>query len=396
MSLRTKMGIILLVATVIPFAMGGAAVQFVVAPAYRAAVSRAAEEHAQRMAEQVAMTIGMDTSRLERLAAWTAIRDLARKGVLTTEQARKLEAEWDRIPLSSEALRPLLHNEVARELRWWRDTDYGVAEILATDAEGRLIAATGKPSDVIQSDEFWWKATYADGEGRVFVSDVHYEESAERNTIDISVPIYEDTAPGSRVVGVVKMAMDAPRMLGSVHQARLAKGSVATVVDREGTILFRSVEERETASPELIELSPDQLRQFRTAPTGSRLFRGTGGMVLTAWSRLQLISRDEPRRYRLPVLYVVTFRSASDAFGPLWSVQFWMLIIGLVTIILAVAVGSWLAEVLVVRQVRTLARGMRELARGDFERAAATAERLIRSDGAGRNGPAKKEPIARR
>ena len=39
MSLRTKQALILLLATVLPFGLGGAAVHFVVAPAYRRAVA---------------------------------------------------------------------------------------------------------------------------------------------------------------------------------------------------------------------------------------------------------------------------------------------------------------------------------------------------------------------
>jgi len=75
----------------------------------------------------------------------------------------------------------------------------------------------------------------------------------------------------------------------------------------------------------------------------------------------------------------------------------WMLVIGLLTIAAAVGLGYWLADRLVVRHIRTLAAGMRELARGDFEEAAAIAERLTGSNGKGAEREEKQEePVGER
>jgi hypothetical protein len=370
------MGIILLVATVIPFALGGAAMQFVVAPAYRKAVAHAAQEQTRRLAEQVAWNVSLEANRLEKLAAWSEIRDLARRGVLSDEKSVVLNRQWATIPLGSESLRPLLQNVVARELRWWRDTDPGVSEIIATDAQGRLIAATGKPTDVLQADEHWWRASFAGGRGRVYVSDVRFDRSAGTQAFEIAVPIYNDAAPGSRVLGVAKMALNAPRLLESVRRARLGEGGEAMVVDHRGQILLPS-------PPGGLDAQVPQgpvLTMLRQQIAGTRIIPGGDGGLLTAWARVGLEPGSEGPGLRMPPLYVVTERSAGTAFETLRTVQFWMLLIGLTTVVLAVAVGSWLAEVLVVRQVRTLARGMRELARGDFERAEAIAARLCASD----------------
>jgi hypothetical protein len=399
MSLRTKMSIILLVATVIPFAIGGAAVHLVVAPAYRSAVRRVAEEQTRRLAEQVAWNIGVEASRLEKLAAWDQMRDLARKGPLTQAQAEDLDRRWSQLPISSEAVRSIIQNPIARELRWWRDTDTGVAGVVATDAHGRLIAATGKTVDVLQADEYWWQATYAGGQGRIYVSDVRAHPGAETLVIHVAVPVYADGAPGSPVVGVLKMDLDAPRLLESVRQANLGDRGEALVTDTHGGQLL-APPEGGLASRALTE---QEFQYLRRDPVGSRTFPGEEGGLLTAWARVAAADSSHSSTPRMPGLYVVTERSAAEAFGPLWRVQFWMVVIGLVTVLLALAVGSWLADVLVVRQVRALARGMRELARGDFERAEAIADRLCRShegDGAASHelavsGPPRREVAGR-
>lgn len=365
------MAIILLVATAIPFAMGGAAVHFVVAPAYRKAVRRVAEEQTRRLAEQVAWNIGVEASRLEKLAAWGEMRDLAREGVPQPE-AEALERRWASLPVSSEEVRRFLHNPIARELRWWRDTDPGIAEIIATDAHGHLVAATGKTTDVLQGDERWWQNAFAAGQGKIYVSNVVPDRSARTSVIHIAVPVYDDGAPGSPVVGVLKMALDAPRVLESVRQARLGDSGEALVTDTRGVQLLAPPK---GGLPNRT-LTPAEFQYLLKEPLGSRIFPGDQGGLLTAWSRVDANTDDQAAPLRMPGMYVITQRSASEAFGPLWRVQSIMIVIGMVTMLLALAVGSWLAEVLVVRQVRTLARGMRELARGDFLRAEAIADHL--------------------
>jgi hypothetical protein len=59
-----------------------------------------------------------------------------------------------------------------------------------------------------------------------------------------------------------------------------------------------------------------------------------------------------------------------------------------------VGAGYWLAEVLMVRQIRRLAEGMRELALGDFSRAHAIADELVGFEpaAAGRKGAERHPP----
>jgi hypothetical protein len=372
MSLRIKMAVILLVATGIPFVIGGAAVQLVVGPAYRSAVAQASREHSGRIADQIAGRITQDASRLEKLGAWADLRQLARHKLRRDEQAAHLDRLWPTLPVSADQLRPLIHNPVARELRWWRDTDASVVEIIATDDQGQLIAATGKPGRVNHADQYWWRQAFDKGRGRVFVSDVAPQPGGAP-TLQIAVPIYEDGTPNSRAIGAMRMVLDAKQFFASVVRPGTAQKTQTLVVDLSGQVVHRAATSRTIAPNPTF----DQLRQVRSSALGSSVFNSPGASVFTSWARVAVNPRPNAGRYRIPTLYIVTQRNAADAFATLANVQLWMLLIALVTTVLAVWLGSWLADVLVVRQVRTLARGMRELARGDFEGAAQTASRLI-------------------
>ncbi len=51
------------------------------------------------------------------------------------------------------------------------------AEIFITDVKGLNIAMTDRTSDFLQADEGWWKSTFAEGNGSVYLGPVEYDES---------------------------------------------------------------------------------------------------------------------------------------------------------------------------------------------------------------------------
>src|SRR5437762_12145646 len=154
MSLRTKQALILFLATVLPFAIGGAAMDLVVAPSYRRVVQRASAEVAQHLADHVAWSLERDVASLQRIGAWDRLRALARQPpVRSAAEAQELGREWPRLAPDSPPVRAVMENPVGWELWHWQQTDLAFLEVFATDARGYLIAASRKPSDFIQNDE---------------------------------------------------------------------------------------------------------------------------------------------------------------------------------------------------------------------------------------------------
>src|SRR3712207_6763008 len=115
MSLRTKQALILLLATVLPFAVGGAAMAFVVAPAYRRLVARTAEMETRRLSEHISWNLTRDIARLERLAAWNEVRRLAARVSVPQAGAARLQTLWPRLSTSSGPLRSIFEGLVAQE-----------------------------------------------------------------------------------------------------------------------------------------------------------------------------------------------------------------------------------------------------------------------------------------
>jgi len=396
MSLRTKQSLILLLATVIPFALGAAAVELVVAPAYRAAVYRASVELTQRLVEHAAWNLGRDVSRLVRLSASRDLRAWPPRLRRSPAEARALERRWPAPGEASASLKPLLENPAAEELRWWRQTNPGFLEVFATDTRGYVVAAASPPSDFLHADEAWWRHAYAQGRGRTYVSELIYDPDEREWVVEVAVPIFTDDTPGAPVVGVLKATLAADVVFQDVRIARIAESGAALLVAGDGQVVLSS-----DASAAAERLPEPLQRRAQSAESGVFRRREAGEDSLYAWASVSLLRYCDVRLTAPPTLRVATRRSAEEAFGPLHLVQRSMLAIAVITICFAVLLGRWLAELLVVRHVRDLAAGMRELAEGDFEAAAARADDLLRRYDRGEQpadappGPASTSPAPR-
>ncbi len=375
MSLRTKQALILLIATVLPFAMGAAAVSLVVAPAYRREVSRGSVQMTRRLAEHVAWSLARDMARLERLAAWPVLREgVIRASAEPEDSARteRLARTWTHLTARDGRVERLLDNPIGRELRWWQQTDASASEILVTDARGRLVAASGKPSDYLQADEAWWQYAWAGGQGKVYVSDVLYDASSKTWALAVAVPVYRGGSPGTPAVGVLKAVLDLGRGFQQLSGADAGSHGETLLVDRLGRIALGPPASRPLSET----LARRVFSRLRENPNASVVLDSEDGAYLYAWARVPLAAQVEHPDVRVPTLYAVSRRNTEEAFAPLRTVHGWMLAISAATILAAVALGYWLAESLVVRPVRRLADGMRELASGDFPAAAAIAEEI--------------------
>ncbi len=116
------------------------------------------------------------------------------------------ETEW--IDTDSEVITPfmleLIDNEISDQFRIHAFTykeSFGYEmypEIFMTNSFGVNIAQTGKTSDYVQNDELWWIRANQDG---VYISEVHYDESADVYSADIVLRINDNQG---EFLGVIK------------------------------------------------------------------------------------------------------------------------------------------------------------------------------------------------
>jgi hypothetical protein len=195
-------------------------------------------------AQQAAATIDsyiyrrvIDVAILARVPEIQAAAAAGSKVPLDVAKARELDAKWTSQPGPTAAHSGILDTPASQFLREIVNNDRIYREIIVTDREGRLVAASSASSDYIQSDEAWWKDAFNDGtRGLVSVSDVTWDESTKSHAIEIAVPVTE--RPGERLVGVLKVVADARELLAVAAGVKSSASGESFLIREDGSIVF--------------------------------------------------------------------------------------------------------------------------------------------------------------
>ena len=75
-------------------------------------------------------------------------------------QAREIDQQWQRQQTPPAQVASLLDNPASRFFRDVVQNDAIYGELLLTDVDGRLAAASGVTTDYLQSDEQWWRDAF--------------------------------------------------------------------------------------------------------------------------------------------------------------------------------------------------------------------------------------------
>ena len=147
-----------------------------------------------------------------------------------------IDRDWQQTAPSKD-MTALLDSPASRYLADLVAHDRIYRELLLTDNVGRLVAASGRPSDYFQGDEDWWKTARSDNRrGQVSLSDVRWDQSARVQAIEIAVPV---AAPNSDdLAGILKAVTDSREMLALVGSVQLGDTGSASLLRRDGSIVF--------------------------------------------------------------------------------------------------------------------------------------------------------------
>jgi hypothetical protein len=147
---------------------------------------------------------------------------------------RDIDQQWQRQQTPPPAAGDVLTNAASRFLRDVAQNDTIYSELLLTDAQGRLVAASNVTSDYLQADEEWWRDAFS--RRGPHIDDVMWDESARIYAIEISVPVF---APGTdEVTGVLKAATNTREMLATVSGVRFGDTGEAVLVRKNGSLVY--------------------------------------------------------------------------------------------------------------------------------------------------------------
>jgi hypothetical protein len=255
-------------------------------------------------------------------------------------RAKETDAKWQADRKTVSTASGILANPASEFLADLIKQDSVYREILVTDRHGRLVAASNVTSDYMQADEDWWIRSFDEGRGRVSVSDVRRDDSAQVYAFDIAVPVH---APGTDdLAGIMKIVADSRELLAGVTGLELGDDSEALLVRPDGSIVFSRSTYREGDrffASELLRQRLDDLEAKREAVRPLTLEarrEGDEGRRLVAIAPSQL-SRSYPD---LPWFVAISIQR-DEALAPFRSLVWYLIVVFAVTALAVLGIALW-------------------------------------------------------
>lgn len=253
LSLRTKLMSLIVLAGVLLLLVGLLVIWTV---GYRQRVDTQGDvfqDEAAHVAHSLRQVTNDSVSNLQALVVAGEIASLAQDTAVLPEPAQAVEARWTGLSSDSVELEVVLKNSLAEKLRTFRSFNPLLGEILVADAQGRLLAATGKTSDYDQSDESWWQQAMGLRRGEAVLDGLAIDQSANIFSFDISLPLFAKN--GDRPIGVLKAVVNASPLFATVPVFSADSEAVGEVVRSDGKILLKLADSRFVPSQGQVPLS---------------------------------------------------------------------------------------------------------------------------------------------
>ncbi|MCI5141051.1 MAG: PAS domain S-box protein [Candidatus Electrothrix sp. ATG1] len=147
-----------------------------------------AESH---LKEKVALALTLATSPLLKDALlksnneFSMFSEAKRKEVIDTRNQLWIEANSN-----SPFVQEYMSNPAAEYFKQQQNLMPGMyGEIFLTNIYGAMIASTGKLTTLAHAHKYWWKESYHEGQGRVFLDDRGFDDSVQGYVLGVVVPV---------------------------------------------------------------------------------------------------------------------------------------------------------------------------------------------------------------
>jgi len=240
------------------------------------------------------------------------------------QETSRLDEAWETLSDDDPRLQALLQNPGSVELRKFQSLYRELAEILITDANGRLVASTGKSSDIDQADEAWWQQGKSLAKGREWIDVLRFDASSKVFSQDVIMPLYD----GDKFTGVAKMAVDVTSLFTHLGFDGEALGERWQIVLADGRILASS----KKGFVSLWEkLAPADLKTLKAKRHGwASMVNGEGESRMTGFVDLEEGEGS-------PDSFVIFSSLSADVVGPLRRTVIWLGFAGA----LLIGICSW-------------------------------------------------------
>ena len=119
-------------------------------------------------------------------------------GLIALDEAWKIASDDDAL------IQKVVENNLADELREFREISPENVDLMLTDRFGANLAATNRASHYFQADQDWWQAAYNNGDGSIYISQPEFDESSKTFAVILAIPLFS----GNELVGILRSTLN--------------------------------------------------------------------------------------------------------------------------------------------------------------------------------------------
>ncbi|MFA6216451.1 MAG: response regulator [Candidatus Omnitrophota bacterium] len=232
-----------------------------------------------------------------------------------------------------------------------------VRKIVITDRFGGLVASSRSSLDYYQGDKVWWKQAYNNGAGRVFISQIKYNQFSLEKMISFAIPIFDKS---NIVIGVGMAEINANEFLVSLNNVNISQVRYASLVDRNGEVMFS-----QNAQLEHKMISSDvNFKQLLNSPKKFLILNHTkeSDKMYLAYAEIDNLFLLANNQF----WGVVIKEDARQEFQILRKLILQMLLVALILMVISIPVSYVFAEG-IVRPIKKFYDAVQHISEGNFD-----------------------------
>ncbi len=369
-NLQNKITLSILIVGFISTIMGLALVYYFGKTTLKETIGRGYAELAEVTSNKLDTMINNHLEEAHFLSSTLDILNVVEKSNRTSRNIdqKEIESRWIKLTEKDPEIKNIIQNEASLYFK-----DYEVFENEEKESAGihRFIFATNKNGTVVAADrktplynykkEKWWQTAYANGKGKVFISDIVFDPAINNYTFSIASPIYKN---GS-IIGVLNMVHNADIFFKWVTSIKSGKRDHTMLASSDGTLLFCPIFPIKTH-----QLAPElQEKVFKSEPgwnVSNSDIHYPGRESLNGFAPLDITFHSGPEDFGGKKWYVFTSQDPFETFGPIYTLLRWILLAGFLGIGVLTFLG-WLVSKSLVRPIRDLQKGIQYIGNGQLD-----------------------------
>ena len=246
--------------------------------------------------------------------------------------------------------------------------EYG--EIFLTNKFGALVASTSKLSTFAHGHKYWWKGSYNNGKGAIFIDDRGYDDSVGGYVLGLVIPVRN----GKEVIGILKCNLN---ILGSINSTIDGSGhghiGAFKLIRSGGMIVYEQDSEplstrvpsevlKKILSKNEAFIINDSMEEYLVGASEIEFSKGKKGYRFGGSFK----SVDHKKGNTGESWYVLCYVKMSIAKLPIIKL-IKIVVLSSITIILLLSVASFLFGRRIAKPLLTLQKGINKIGKGDFK-----------------------------